>query len=76
MKQRKALALDRTPMIKYDEPASLKDLNTTPEFLTKKLFKVLCPKCNRDMQERKGKYGYFYGCILYPMCNGKRKIRK
>ena len=31
-----------------------------------------CPTCNSPMQERKGKFGKFYGCTQYPRCRGTR----
>jgi hypothetical protein len=33
-----------------------------------------CPCCKNYMQERKGGFGTFFGCCLYPQCNGTRKI--
>ncbi len=64
------------PLAKYKESASLESINSIPEFLNKKLIQILCPKCNRDMKEVKGKYGYFFSCVLYPICKGKRKAVK
>jgi len=34
----------------------------------------LCPECGLTMNVRKGKFGAFWGCIAFPMCNGIRKI--
>lgn len=31
-----------------------------------------CPKCEKKMVEREGKYGTFYGCQQYPKCQGMR----
>jgi ssDNA-binding Zn-finger/Zn-ribbon topoisomerase 1 len=35
---------------------------------------VLCPDCKSLMVIRKGKFGSFWGCSAYPMCEGIRKI--
>ena len=35
---------------------------------------VLCPKCNKPMVLRHGKYGLFYGCSDYPHCRGTRSV--
>lgn len=35
-----------------------------------------CPKCQKDMVKRPGKYGDFWGCSNYPRCKGIRKIYK
>lgn len=45
--------------------------------LTNKINEVLdiaknikrCEKCSSPMIKKKGKYGYFYGCINFPKCN-------
>lgn len=34
----------------------------------------LCPKCDGELQIRKGKYGAFYGCSNYPRCKYTEKI--
>lgn len=31
-----------------------------------------CPKCKGATVLRKGKYGEFYGCVIFPKCNGSR----
>jgi len=33
-----------------------------------------CPVCGKSMSIRKGKFGSFWGCIMYPNCMGTRKI--
>ena len=33
-----------------------------------------CPKCQADMEERKGKFGRFFGCTRYPQCKGTKQI--
>jgi len=33
-----------------------------------------CPNCGIGMVIRKGKFGMFWGCAAYPMCDGIRKI--
>ncbi|WP_284982464.1 UvrD-helicase domain-containing protein [Arthrobacter sp. efr-133-TYG-118] len=36
---------------------------------------VVCPKCRkRTMKEREGRYGQFFGCTGYPICNGTMKL--
>lgn len=30
-----------------------------------------CPKCHSSMKKIKGPYGYFFGCVRYPECDGK-----
>ncbi|MCA0905433.1 topoisomerase DNA-binding C4 zinc finger domain-containing protein [Ruegeria marisrubri] len=35
-----------------------------------------CPKCQDGwLVERKGRYGKFLGCVKFPRCSGKAKIR-
>ena len=34
----------------------------------------ICPECGSLMAIRKGKYGAFWGCSAYPMCDGIKKI--
>jgi len=38
--------------------------------------KDLCPKCNNPMVLRKGKFGPFYACVMWPrtQCDGKGKF--
>ena len=33
-----------------------------------------CPECKSTMLLREGKYGKFWGCSAYPMCDGLLKI--
>ena len=33
-----------------------------------------CPICGATMHERKGKYGHFMGCTMYPTCGGTRNM--
>ncbi|MDO8646928.1 MAG: topoisomerase DNA-binding C4 zinc finger domain-containing protein [Candidatus Diapherotrites archaeon] len=33
-----------------------------------------CPNCKVEMTIRKGKFGSFWGCKAFPMCDGIRKI--
>lgn len=35
---------------------------------------VDCPKCQKLMQLKDGKFGKFYSCSAYPKCNGSRKV--
>ena len=35
-----------------------------------------CPKCKKLMTLRNSSYGYFWGCIYFPSCWGKKKARK
>lgn len=39
-----------------------------------KVKKPKCPNCGLEMAIRKGKYGSFWGCVAFPMCDGLRKI--
>lgn len=36
--------------------------------ITKTMMQVYCPSCGKEMIERRGKYGPFYGCSTYPRC--------
>ena len=29
----------------------------------------LCPECGAPLVRRKGPYGYFYGCVMFPSCH-------
>ncbi|MEK6958002.1 MAG: topoisomerase DNA-binding C4 zinc finger domain-containing protein [archaeon] len=33
-----------------------------------------CPNCGIEMKIREGKYGKFWGCVAFPMCDGIRKL--
>lgn len=33
-----------------------------------------CPECGKEMQERGGKYGAFWGCDGYPKCKHTENI--
>jgi len=33
-----------------------------------------CPNCKLGMVLRKGKFGAFWGCVAFPMCDGIKKI--
>ena len=35
-----------------------------------------CPDCDGYLIRKKGKYGYFLGCINYPKCNHMERIIK
>ena len=35
-----------------------------------------CPKCYRNLVNRKGKYGLFWGCTGYPDCDYTRNIKR
>ncbi|MCR4368696.1 MAG: topoisomerase DNA-binding C4 zinc finger domain-containing protein [archaeon] len=39
-----------------------------------KLKSPKCPECGLEMKVRKSKYGVFWGCMAFPMCDGLRKI--
>ncbi|HLD58377.1 MAG TPA: topoisomerase DNA-binding C4 zinc finger domain-containing protein [archaeon] len=36
--------------------------------------KPMCPECGIEMTLREGKFGKFWGCKAFPMCDGMRKI--
>ncbi|WP_224984915.1 topoisomerase DNA-binding C4 zinc finger domain-containing protein [Geomonas agri] len=36
----------------------------------------VCPKCERKMMRRTGRYVQFWGCSNYPRCRGTRDILK
>ncbi len=33
-----------------------------------------CPNCKLKMVIREGKFGKFWGCVAFPMCDGIQKI--
>ena len=35
-----------------------------------------CPVCGREMVERSGKYGKFWGCAGYPECRYTERIQR
>ena len=35
-----------------------------------------CPECGADMVLRMSQYGYFYGCVEYPNCDGTHSCDK
>ena len=35
---------------------------------------IQCPKCGEPMVVRDGKFGKFYSCSTYPLCNGNKKM--
>ncbi len=61
-------------LLKYEKPAEMEKIYSTEEFILHKEKQILCPKCSRKMQQRKGIYGYFLGCELYPICKGSRNL--
>ena len=34
----------------------------------------LCPICGKDMEIKRGRFGFFLGCVDYPKCKGISKI--
>ena len=34
-----------------------------------------CPKCGSETRLRSGRFGPFYGCVNYPRCKGKRRVK-
>lgn len=32
----------------------------------------LCPKCYSETKLKHGSFGYFFGCVEFPKCNGSR----
>jgi len=42
--------------------------------VTKKIKIPKCPNCGLNMVVRTGKFGAFWGCIAFPMCDGVKKI--
>jgi DNA helicase IV len=34
----------------------------------------ICPNCKSNMVIRNGKYGAFWGCSAFPMCDGIEKV--
>lgn len=35
---------------------------------------LFCPQCNSLLAKKKGKNGYFYGCLNYPKCKYTRNL--
>lgn len=35
----------------------------------------ICPHCKKEMRVVKGKFGDFYGCVMYPKCKFTSKTR-
>ena len=35
--------------------------------------KYICPECKSELELKKGKYGFFFGCVKYPECKYTRK---
>ena len=46
----------------------VKNLRSAAEVTNAIIRSGICPKCGGHLVERKGKYGYFYGCSNYPKC--------
>lgn len=42
----------------------------------KKGKRYICSKCKAEMNIRKGKYGSFWGCSSYPMCEHTVSLKK
>lgn len=36
----------------------------------------VCPMCSGELKERRGPYGIFLGCVNYPKCTFKQKLKK
>ena len=43
--------------------------------INEKIAAPKCPDCGSMMNVRSGKYGAFWGCTAFPMCQGIEKIR-
>jgi ssDNA-binding Zn-finger/Zn-ribbon topoisomerase 1 len=42
--------------------------------LTEKTKGELCPICGKQMEVKRGRFGFFLGCVDYPKCKGISKI--
>ncbi|MFH1587827.1 MAG: topoisomerase DNA-binding C4 zinc finger domain-containing protein [Candidatus Diapherotrites archaeon] len=42
--------------------------------LNAKISAPKCPECNLNMLIKKSKFGFFWGCMAFPMCNGTKKL--
>ncbi len=51
----------------------IEKISSIPKTIFKK--SVRCPLCANAMILRKGPYGKFYGCSMYPKCKGILKVR-
>jgi len=74
------LAVARTLKLDYDNLFS-KQVWDTNRIQLKKLAEkyttsdvTKCPICEGLLHQRKGKYGKFWGCELYPQCKGGRNM--
>lgn len=47
---------------------------TCSRHINEKIISPNCPNCGSLMIIRKSKYGSFWGCSAYPMCEGIKKI--
>ncbi|MEK6941301.1 MAG: topoisomerase DNA-binding C4 zinc finger domain-containing protein [archaeon] len=53
---------------------SEKGLYTCSKHSGKEIRGPKCPECSLEMVPRKGKFGGFWGCTAYPMCDGIKKF--
>ncbi|HZX20188.1 MAG TPA: topoisomerase DNA-binding C4 zinc finger domain-containing protein [archaeon] len=63
--------------VECGKPASKLNSSQMPVCSThakSKLKEPNCPNCGVPMKIRKSKYGVFWGCTAFPMCDGMRKI--
>jgi ribosomal protein L37AE/L43A len=49
-------------------------LPTCSKHKDEKISPPICPECRSQMTLRKSKFGPFWGCSAFPMCDGIKKI--
>ena len=62
---------------KCGKPATKYNKNQIPvcgKCANAKITPPTCPNCKLEMVIRQGKYGAFWGCPAFPMCDGISKI--
>ena len=56
-----------------DEPEPVIDHMEQEQTLRDALDVVLCPKCGKPMEQKHGRFGWFWGCSGYPVCKVSHK---
>lgn len=52
-----------------DDATHVRNIREAKMEMNDKVSSGICPICGGHLVERKGKYGYFYGCSNYPNCS-------